>query len=241
MKLIIVRHGDPDYINDSLTEKGWREAVFLSERLEKLDITKVYCSPLGRAKDTAKPTLEKKGIQMEICDWLRELPARIEHEAASDEHLPWDLYTEKWTAVPALYDKDAWLTTDIMQSGNVEPLYREVCEKLDALLARHGYVHENGYFRVTRENDDTVVIVCHFGLECVLLSHILHISPVLLWQGFVAPPSSVTTLITEERRKGVAYFRCNGFGDISHLYANGEPPSFAARFCECYSNENERH
>ncbi|MCI5729625.1 MAG: histidine phosphatase family protein, partial [Clostridia bacterium] len=25
MKLIIIRHGDPDYEKDSLTEKGWRE------------------------------------------------------------------------------------------------------------------------------------------------------------------------------------------------------------------------
>ena len=33
-----------------------------------------------------------------------------------------------------------------------------------------------------------------------------------------------------ERRQGIAYFRMNGFADISHLYANDEPPSFAARF-----------
>ena len=36
MKLLIVRHGDPDYSIDSLTEKGWREAEFLSEKLSKL-------------------------------------------------------------------------------------------------------------------------------------------------------------------------------------------------------------
>lgn len=26
MRLIIIRHGDPDYERDSLTQKGWREA-----------------------------------------------------------------------------------------------------------------------------------------------------------------------------------------------------------------------
>ena len=31
MKLIIVRHGDPDYENDTLTERGWKEAKALSE------------------------------------------------------------------------------------------------------------------------------------------------------------------------------------------------------------------
>ena len=65
-------------------------------------------------------------------------------------------------------------------------------------------------------------------------------SPMVLWHNFVALPSSVTTIVTEERRKGTAQFRCTGFGDISHLYAGGEEPSFAARFCECYDDET-RH
>ena len=33
MKLLIVRHGDPDYAIDSLTETGWAEAELLSHRL----------------------------------------------------------------------------------------------------------------------------------------------------------------------------------------------------------------
>ena len=49
MKLLIVRHGDPDYTIDSLTEKGWEEVEFLSEKLSKLDIKDFYVSPLGRA------------------------------------------------------------------------------------------------------------------------------------------------------------------------------------------------
>ena len=32
MKLIIVRHADPDYSIDSLTEQGWKEAESLSKR-----------------------------------------------------------------------------------------------------------------------------------------------------------------------------------------------------------------
>ena len=30
MNLIFIRHGDPDYSIDSLTEKGWREANFFT-------------------------------------------------------------------------------------------------------------------------------------------------------------------------------------------------------------------
>ena len=38
MKLLIVRHGDPDYSIDSLTPKGWREAELLKDRLTKSDV-----------------------------------------------------------------------------------------------------------------------------------------------------------------------------------------------------------
>ena len=54
MRIIFIRHGDPDYQNDSLTEKGIREAKLLSQRVAAWkDITDIYCSPLGRAKETA--------------------------------------------------------------------------------------------------------------------------------------------------------------------------------------------
>ena len=73
------------------------------------------------------------------------------------------------------------------------------------------------------------------------ISHLLNISPMVLWHGTCAAPSSVTTIVTEERRQGTAIFRMSSYGDISHLYAHGEPPAFAARFCESYDNMEDRH
>ena len=55
MKILIVRHGDPDYSIDSLTEKGWKEAKYLSERLSKMKIDAFYVSPLGRVKVPLPP------------------------------------------------------------------------------------------------------------------------------------------------------------------------------------------
>ena len=72
MKLIFVRHGDPDYVHDSLTERGKIEAEILSERIVKLNVRDFYCSPLGRARETAAYTLEKIGRSAAICDWVRE-------------------------------------------------------------------------------------------------------------------------------------------------------------------------
>ena len=67
MKLLIIRHGDPDYTIDSLTEKGWREAEYLSQRMASLDIKDFYVSPLGRARDTASLTLKRMGRTAQEC------------------------------------------------------------------------------------------------------------------------------------------------------------------------------
>ena len=61
MPIYIIRHAEPDYARDSLTEKGWREAALLSHRLAKIPDASYYVSPLGRARDTASLTLKAVG------------------------------------------------------------------------------------------------------------------------------------------------------------------------------------
>ena len=127
-----------------------------------------------------------------------------------------------------------------MRDSKVAEEYRWVAEGLDKLLADHGYVREGHCYRVEKPSADRLVLICHFGVQCVMLSHLLGISPMVLWHGFCAAPTSVTTVNTEERRKGIASFRVSSFGDISHLYEAGEPVSLHARFCEYYGKEGER-
>ena len=55
MRILLIRHGDPDYVNDTLTEKGRREAALLAKRAASMNMGECYKSPLGRAKDTATP------------------------------------------------------------------------------------------------------------------------------------------------------------------------------------------
>lgn len=241
MRLLIIRHGDPDYSIDSLTEKGWKEAELLSRRLEKMQIDAFYCSPLGRAKDTASLTLKKMDRTAVEQDWLREFWPLIERpDVQGRKAICWDFLPEDWTTDGRYFLRDAWYETDCMREGKVEEAYRYVTENFDKLLAEHGYVREGEMYRAERPNRDTIAIFCHFGLECVLLSHLMNVSPMILWHHTCAAPSTVTTVITEERREGKAIFRVNGFGDISHLYAGEEEPAFAARFCEIFDSD-ERH
>jgi len=241
MKLLIIRHADPDYEKDSLTEKGWKEAELLSNRIASMNIKEYYVSPLGRAKDTANVTLKKMNRTAEVLPWLREFHAPVYDETLKKERIPWDLLPEYWTKIDKYYDKDYWHTVPLMSKGNVISEARRVYDGIDKILEKNGYVREGNFYRAVKPNTDTIAFFCHFGVQCVILAHLLGISPVVLWHGFCAAPSSVTTLVTEERRKGIAYFRMGSFGDISHLYAAGEEPSFSARFCETYDNFNERH
>lgn len=74
-----------------------------------------------------------------------------------------------------------------------------------------------------------------------MLSWLFNISPFLLWHRTVSLTTSVTEINSEEREKGIVNFRLSRFGDISHLTAAGEQPSFCARFCSVYENKDERH
>ncbi len=242
MRILIVRHGDPDYAKDSLTEKGRREATLLAARLQKEKLDYLYSSPLGRARLTCEYTAKALGREGEVTvlPWLQEFNHSFTLPSGEERPILWDMLPEFWTGVDELYDAEKWLETDFFQNSEIPTAYREVTERLDELLKAHGYAREGRRYRVEKSNRDTLVFFCHFGLETILLSHLLQISPVVLSHHFVALTSSVTTLYTEERREGIATFRCVGFGDIGHLYAGAEEPSFSARFCETFDSD-ERH
>ena len=240
MKLIIVRHADPDYSIDSLTPAGWKEAEALKERFRKIDAEAYYVSPLGRARDTARKALEEKGIEPEVKEWLREFNCPVRKPRLSyldEDKCVWDWLPADWTARPAFYDREKWMFEPELQAAGVAEAHRAVIEGFDELLIEHGYKRDGMNYRAVSPSHKTVVLFCHFGLECVLLAHLMNVSPMILWHSTCSAPSGVTVVNTEEREKGIAAFRMSEFGDISHLYVKGLEPSFHARFCECFTDE----
>ncbi len=238
MRILIIRHGDPDYEHDTLTEKGHREASLLAEKLKKEKIDHIFCSPLGRAKHTCAYTAKALSREDEVVvhDWLQEFGTLHYWPDGTERHILWDMYPAFWTKREEMYDYKKWVKQDFYQASKMESVYKNVTDSLDKLLAEHGYTRDGNLYRTEQGNTKTLAFFCHFGLEMILLSHLCNVSPVVLTHHFTALPTSVTTLYTEEREKGIALFRCCGFGDISHLYAGGEEPSFSARFCEVYGN-----
>lgn len=249
MRLLIIRHAEPNYDKGCLTPKGRREAQLLADRLCKLDIKEFYTSPLQRAQETIAPTLKRLGRTTQTCEWLREFEPEVARpDLQGGRHVAWDWLPEDWTKREKFFDRNQWWEDPLFEDAHypsgeprsIRDEYAWVTGELDALLAKHGYVRDGNFYRAEQRNRDTIVFTCHYGLECVLLSHLINVSPMILWHGFVATTSSVTTIYTEERRDGKAYFRINAFGDISHLYVADEAPSFKARFCETYDCETER-
>jgi probable phosphoglycerate mutase len=257
MRLLFIRHGEPDYEHDSLTEKGDREAKLLAEMMAKENIDDIYVSPLGRAQRTASFTLEKLGKTAVTCDWLQEFPrmldvngsgileksypnTRVKEDGTYEERILWDMLPRYLATEDNYLDNDCWDIAEVSRKVRLRNAYDQVTGELDALLETYGYRRNGHLYSVDKESKKTIAFFCHFGVTALLLSHIWNISPYIAWHSFCTLPTSVTELVTEEREKGIASFRTLRLGDISHLRVGGEEPSFMARFCEVYSDDT-RH
>ncbi len=241
MKILIIRHCDPDYEIDGLTEKGKKEAELLTARLLKENVTAVYCSTLGRARHTAQPLLDAIGLNCTYHDWLREFSYElVQLPYLSYKKAPWDFLPEFVNENPELYSPTEWRNVDIFKVSGVPSAYDNVCAEFDKVLEHHGYKRNGCIYDVTNSNHDVIAFFCHFGLAAQLISHLMNCSPLSIAQNTFLPPSSVTAFFSEERRDGVAHFRAHGIGDISHLYHGDEEPSFSGRFCECFLDDT-RH
>ncbi len=260
MRLLFIRHGDPDYERDTLTEKGCREAELLAEIIDSYHIDDVYQSPLGRARDTAAYSCDRLNKKPVTLEWLKEFPALTDPNLSEDvrkafatelvtdeatgqyrKRIVWDILPSYYMDHPELFDREGWRRSALAEAGNMVSLYDEVASGFDALLADYGYVRKGLVYQVTNSNEKTIAFFCHFGLASLLLSRLCNVSPFVPWHFTAAAPTSVTEAVTEEREKGIAIFRILRAGEITHLRMSNEGPSFSARFCERYENREQRH
>ena len=256
MRLLFIRHGYPDYVNDTLTAKGHREAALLAERAADLELGDCYVSPLGRAQATASYSMKKLGLTAATLEWLREFPARIdlnefprlrsaypnarEENGRYEPRIVWDVAPSYWAEHSECMEALEWRTCGICRSSDAVEVYDLVTAEFDRFLAERGYIRDGRCYRVEKESKETLTFFCHFGITCVFLAHLWGLSPFLLWHSLALAPTSVTEVVTEERQQGIACFRGLKIGDVSHLVLGKEPVSASARFCEVYSDE-DRH
>ena len=223
MLLYIIRHGDPIYETDTLTERGRLQAEALGKRLVDAKIDRVFTSPMGRAIETAAPTCRLLGLEHTVEPWAHEieedrLTPYPDGVLKSISVLPTHVFRENGN-IDLGYD-DALKCTGVNQTNMGRSM--EIIEKGGRdFLERLGYREENGVYRILRPNDEKVALFCHLCMGRTWLSQLLHIPIHLMWSCFDITHTGVTVLEFKNYKSGFTSPRCLCFSDMSHLYAAG--------------------
>ena len=227
MLLYVIRHGDPDYANDSLTPLGKRQAEAVGKRLARSGIDAVYSSPLGRAKATAQPLCEMLHLECNVLDWLSE------HEAWQDISCPNPKGGQNFVfnvhpshvfktddmlfLSPEEYDK-----TDKSFGMSVTKAYQRLREGSDKLLSDLGYTRiSRAVYEASPGSEKKVAVYCHEGASMLWLSYLTGIPAHIFWSSFDITHTAVS--IFRFAADGKTNARCIAMCDTSHIYAEGLP------------------
>lgn len=223
MRIYLVRHADPDYANDTITETGHLEAKALARRMSKLPISKVHSSPLGRAWATARYTADALGLEAAIEPWTQELSELRLSDPSRGGSMIWDIPGELVRPGFDYGDRVGWADRPPFLFPAAEAAVRDIAAASDRFLSGYGYERAGERYRIVRPNRDHIAVFAHGGFGLTWIAHLLGLPVPLVWTGFWLPPSSVTTILLDERSANWAVPRCLCLGDTSHLYAEGLP------------------
>ena len=218
MKIYFVRHGQPDYANDCLTELGHQQAAAAAERLRDCGIEKVFSSTKGRAMQTAEYTAKELGLEIIPCDFMREiLWNSIDGEPILRNGDPW-FYADLLASEGKSLNDGEWYAKEPYCKSKIIPSAKTVNDGLDAWLAELGYQRESEYYRVVREpTAKTVAMFSHGGSSSVALSRIFNI-PLPMVLGIFRPElTSVTVVEFSENVGELICPRLLLFNDEQHI------------------------
>ncbi len=220
MRIYLIRHGDPNYKDNSITPLGHLEAEALAKRFERSGkkFSAVYASDYGRAIETAEHTASRLGLDLRILGFMHEIaygyPGATKEEKVlySPWKAPADL-VESDVSLPSFDYGEYWgyKGTRLVESE------KRVNEGFDKWLEEtQGLRREGTRYFCTRENTDEILIFCHGGTISCLIGHLLNIGLLAGCMSFRIHTTGVTTV----------EFRCaadkyvlpifKGISDFSH-------------------------
>ena len=177
MRIIFVRHGEPDYAHDCLTEMGRLQAADAAERLRNEGIEEIFSSPQGRAAETAAATADLLKRPVQTLDYMRELHwGSIDGTPLPSDGHPWDLADlmaeEGWDLT-----NPGWREHPYFKNNQVTANADMVAEKTDEWLRSLGYEREGAFYRCVRPDNrqKTVALFSHGGSSAAAMGHILNL------------------------------------------------------------------
>lgn len=177
MRIIFVRHGEPDYAHDCLTEEGRRQATAAAERLREENVETIYASPLGRAAETAAELSSILQLPVTTLDFMRELHwGSVDGSPLFADGHPWEIADEMarqgWDLTDSGWRNHAFFSNNIV-TGEAD----HVAVKTDEWLRRLGYERNGAYYRCIRPDNRqiTVALFSHGGSSAAAMGHILNL------------------------------------------------------------------
>ena len=211
MIIYIIRHADPDYSKDTITDFGWKEANALADWLKNERIDKIYTSPMGRAIDTAKPTCEAKNMTSEILPWTKEHSDYMTaYKMTHDHECSYSFSLEK-----GIYDYKDFEDSERMKT------VEEMIKNSDEFLASHGYVREGAFYKATKENDERIAVFCHGGFGGAWISHLIGLPTGLSFSALSVSTTSVTEIYFPSVENKYVRPQLKRFGEIHHIRSAG--------------------
>ena len=209
MEVLLIRHGNPDYANDCLTATGRAEARRLAAALAELPIASIYVSPLGRARETCRFTVDRKSVSPVVLDWLEE------RGILRDGVYLWEASGETFLRRGADCGRpDGFSLRERIPEGDEQ--FVRVKHGFDALMDAHGYVRDGELYRVQEPSDERIAVFCHKGVILTLLADILHWPLAMIFVSLEIHPTGVTRLQMVEN-DGLAHFKAIAINGLTHL------------------------
>ena len=174
MRLIFVRHGEPDYGNDCLTPNGEKQADLASLRLEREGISEIYASPLGRARQTAEYTSKKLNIPIKTLEFMHEITWG--GEGLPENGHPWILSGRMILEENFDYANCDWKQHPYFKNNSATRDYDYVVGEFDKFMKKQGYVHEGSRFLCTTDEQKNVAVFSHGGSGACVLSYLLNLA-----------------------------------------------------------------
>ena len=188
MFLYYIRHGDPIYDPDCLTELGHKQAQALSKRLALYGLDEIYASTSTRAQMTAEPTATCLNQPIIPCDWAHEgLVFRDFSVEKEDGNRCWVFhrqhYIDLFNTPEVIALGDRWYTHPAFASERFENGAIRIEKAVDEFMLSLGYKHDRARKRYQRVgvtknangSDKRIALFAHQGFGLAFLSSLLDI------------------------------------------------------------------
>ncbi len=215
MRIVFVRHGEPDYANDCLTELGRRQAAAAADRLAGEGIGEIYASPCGRASETASYTAARLGLPVTTLDFMREITWGGEG-VPCDGH-PWTL-GDMLLAEGFDFQGGDWRAHPYFAGNAATAHCGNVAARFDAFLRKQGYRHEGLRFCCEGGTDKTIALFSHGGSGACVLAHLLNLPFPYVASVLPYDFTSIIILNFPVREGAYVFPRVELFNDCAHIH-----------------------